>query len=121
MTLILSVTPNPAMDVTYDVSHLTVGDVNRVDQVRRRAGGKGVNVARVVTQLGESALIVAPVGGAAGAEFATELDAAGLAHRLVPISGGDPQDHGGGDGGWRDHGPLRTRSGSERNGIACIR
>ncbi len=87
MAVIVAVTPNPAIDVTYELPALTVGDVNRVGLVRHRAGGKGVNVARVVSQFGESPLVVAPVGGSAGDLFAAGLDSAGVAHRLVPIAG----------------------------------
>ena len=71
--MILTVTCNPALDVTYDVDRaLTPGAVHRVGRVTERAGGKGVNVARVLHQLGESvhALGLADAGfDAALAEF----------------------------------------------------
>ena len=51
--MILTVTCNPAVDVTYDVDRLVPGAVHRVSRVRQRLGGKGVNVARVLHQLGE--------------------------------------------------------------------
>ncbi|MER6668710.1 1-phosphofructokinase, partial [Amycolatopsis japonica] len=44
--MIVTVTPNTALDVTYTVDGLRAGDVHRVREVRHRAGGKGVNVAR---------------------------------------------------------------------------
>ena len=37
--LILTVTPNLALDLTYEVPRPTAGTVNRVLRVRQRAGG----------------------------------------------------------------------------------
>jgi tagatose 6-phosphate kinase len=67
--MILTVTPNAALDITYDVDALHPGGTHRVRAVRTRAGGKGVNVARVLTQLGEPA----EATGLAGPELHTEL------------------------------------------------
>ncbi|MEO7006940.1 MAG: hexose kinase [Terrimesophilobacter sp.] len=84
--MILTVTPNPAVDLTFTVPALILGDTQRVDAARSRAGGKGVNVARVAHQLGHPVLVVAPVGGHNGIEFARELEASGLPHDLVSVS-----------------------------------
>lgn len=51
--MILVLTPNPALDITYTVPSVAVGETHRVDDVRLRAGGKGLNVARVIAALGE--------------------------------------------------------------------
>jgi tagatose 6-phosphate kinase len=51
--VILTVTCNPALDVTYTVDRLQPGAVHRVSEAFVRPGGKGVNVARVLHQLGE--------------------------------------------------------------------
>lgn len=77
--MILTVTPNPAYDVTYSVPRLRPGSVHRVAQVRERVGGKGINVARVLTQLGESVCAL----GFGDDGFAAELDSAGLPNDLV--------------------------------------
>ncbi len=63
--MILTVTLNPAVDVTYRVASLKVAGVHRVTEVTRRAGGKGVNVARVLLALGQQVLAT----GLAGAGF----------------------------------------------------
>lgn len=84
--MILTVTPNPALDLTYHVDALEIGETHRVDAARSRAGGKGLNVARVVHQTGNAALALAPLGGATGREFETELKASGVPHELVPVS-----------------------------------
>ena len=77
--MILTVTPNPAYDVTYAVPRVDVGAVHRVTDVRERAGGKGVNVARVLGLLGVPAYAM----GFGDMAFASALDADGIAHDLV--------------------------------------
>ncbi len=85
--MIVTVTPNAALDVTYTVDSLVPDAVHRARDVRHRAGGKGVNVARVLHVLGADVRVVATVGGATGAAFAADLGAAGLPADLVPIAG----------------------------------
>lgn len=84
--MILAVCLNPALDVTYTVGALRPGASHRVRWVRRRAGGKGINVAAVLHQQGVDALVTGPVGDSIGAELAAGLDRAGVAHRLTPIA-----------------------------------
>jgi tagatose 6-phosphate kinase len=60
---------------------------NRVETVARRAGGKGVNVARVLHQLGEEAAVAGFLGGLTGAAAREELAASGLRDETVSIDG----------------------------------
>ncbi|WP_103349832.1 1-phosphofructokinase family hexose kinase [Amycolatopsis sp. CA-128772] len=85
--MIVTVTPNTALDVTYTVDSLVPDAVHRARDVRRRAGGKGVNVARVLHALDVDVHAIATAGGATGVAVATELGAAGLSAELVPIGG----------------------------------
>lgn len=78
--MIVTVTCNPAVDVTYFVDRLTPGAVHRVGRVEERPGGKGVNVARVLHQLGESVVAT----GLADHEFAGRVEETGLAAAFVP-------------------------------------
>ncbi|MEP6667019.1 MAG: hexose kinase [Nocardioidaceae bacterium] len=57
--MIITVTPNPAYDVTYEVARLVVGEVHRVAHVHQRVGGKGINVARVLDAVGEKVVAIA--------------------------------------------------------------
>ncbi|WIM15572.1 hexose kinase [Microbacterium sp. zg-B96] len=84
--MILTVTPNPALDCTWHVAALTPGDSHRVGAGAERAGGKGINVARVLHATGTDTLALATAGGATGDALALDLRAAGLAHRLVPVA-----------------------------------
>ena len=81
--MIITLTPNPAIDITYAVPTVTLGESHRVDEVHERAGGKGVNVASVLTGQGRHAVAVAQVGSDELAAFATDLSDRGLSHRLV--------------------------------------
>ncbi|MGW0183597.1 hexose kinase [Nocardia sp. NPDC003345] len=53
--MILTVTMNPAYDVTYRVENFFPGQTHRVRSVEQRLGGKGINVTRVLNQLGRYA------------------------------------------------------------------
>lgn len=85
--MILTVTLNAALDVTYDVDRLVPHGSHRVGSVRSRAGGKGVNVARVLAALGHDVLATGLAGGPTGALVRAELAAAGLAEQLMEIAG----------------------------------
>jgi 1-phosphofructokinase family hexose kinase len=85
--LIGTVTLNLALDVTYGVDELVVGGSHRVSAPRQRAGGKGVNVARVAATLGHQVLALGFVGGLTGEIVAEELFDAGLTALLTPIRG----------------------------------
>lgn len=80
---IVTVTPNPALDLTYTVDRIMLGRSHRVAEALARAGGKGLNVARVAHAQGHSVLALAPVGGATGTLFRAELEASGVPASLV--------------------------------------
>ncbi|WP_407358884.1 1-phosphofructokinase family hexose kinase [Microbacterium sp. LTA6] len=85
--MILTVTPNPALDLTWHLDSIRVAETHRADAAVARAGGKGLNVARVAHAQGAGARAITTVGGRTGEEFAAELQASGVPHRLVPVAG----------------------------------
>lgn len=85
--MILTVTPNVALDITYRVDQLTPGSSHRVRAVSERAGGKGINVARALHALGHDTIVFGFVGRAAAAAVTTDLARGGLAHELIPVEG----------------------------------
>jgi tagatose 6-phosphate kinase len=86
--VIVTVTLNAALDVTYVTpGGVRPGTTHRIRSVAQRAGGKGVNTARVLASLGEPVLALGLAGGASGAELRAELDAAGVPHGFTPIAG----------------------------------
>ncbi|GII57125.1 sugar kinase [Planotetraspora thailandica] len=83
--MILTVTLNLALDVTYLVGDTEWGGVNRVRAVHRRAGGKGVNVARVLAALGHDVLTTGLAGGRTGEAVLTDLSQAGVPADFTPV------------------------------------
>ncbi|MFF3006289.1 1-phosphofructokinase family hexose kinase [Kitasatospora sp. NPDC057940] len=86
--MIVTVTPNPALDITYGVPALRPHTSHRVASVHEQAGGKGVNVARVLHGLGRRTTAVLPLGGPTGAVLRADLDRAGIACLGVPLAAG---------------------------------
>lgn len=84
--MILTVTPNPAVDMTWEVDRLIQGGVHRAETAAVRAGGKGINVARVAHAQGCPALAVTTAGGATGAELRADLESSALPHLLLPVA-----------------------------------
>ena len=52
MAKILTLTLNPALDLTVQLTRLEPGQVNRSDEMHTHAAGKGVNVAQGLADLG---------------------------------------------------------------------
>lgn len=84
--MIVTLTANPSLDraVTLSAS-LRPGEVQSAASSREDAGGKGINVARVVTAAGVPALAVLPL--AADDPFGVVLRSTGLRTQAVPIQG----------------------------------
>lgn len=79
--MILTVTCNPAIDITHDLpGPLTPGAVHRVREVHSRPGGKGVNVARVLSALGHEVEAL----GLGTEAFAGSLESLGVPAAFVP-------------------------------------
>jgi tagatose 6-phosphate kinase len=97
--VILTVTLNTALDVTYRVPALVPHASHRVTDVRERPGGKGTNVARLLAALGHEATVTGFAGGDTGrivrdlltATAATAAPAGSAEARvvdaLVPVAG----------------------------------
>lgn len=86
MVRLLTLTPNPAIDVTYRVERQLVGETVRVRTAARRAGGKGVNVARVLGALGRPVTAVAPLDASTSDTMRRELADDGVSLSAVEIA-----------------------------------
>jgi 1-phosphofructokinase family hexose kinase len=64
--VILSVCPNPCLDVCYYTGVLKEDDTNRVKNPFLSPGGKGVNAARVIARFDGNSHLVVPLGGCIG-------------------------------------------------------
>ena len=66
MTDIVTITPNPAVDLSTSVERIVPVHKLRGTSQRRDPGGGGINVARVIKRLGGDVSAIYPVGGATG-------------------------------------------------------
>ncbi|MEV6547594.1 1-phosphofructokinase family hexose kinase [Streptomyces sp. NPDC051597] len=85
--MILTVTPNTALDLTYRVPELVPHTAHRVEEVTERPGGKGLNVARVLAALGHECVVTGFAGGRTGAVLRELLAPLVPVDALVPIAG----------------------------------
>jgi tagatose 6-phosphate kinase len=83
--MILCIGTTPTMQRTLTFRRLRLNEVNRAAFVDEYASGKGVNVARVATQLGEPALATGFVGGVRGRQLLEGLSDDGVAHDFVRV------------------------------------
>lgn len=86
--MILTVTLNTALDITYRVRALRPHTTHQVTEVTERPGGKGINVARVLAALGHEATVTGFAGGVTGRTVRTLLTGTSrLVDALVPVAG----------------------------------
>lgn len=85
--MILAITMNPAIDKVYSVNDYKIGGVFRPDSMTATAGGKGLNVARVSSILGEKVMATGLIGGSTGAFIDREVREQGIDSRFVSING----------------------------------
>jgi 1-phosphofructokinase family hexose kinase len=85
--VILTVTPNAAVDKTYRVEDFRLDWVNRPSEEHTVAGGKGVNVARVYRTLGGEAVATGFLGGIQGRLLARALAQEGMPDAFVRVRG----------------------------------
>ena len=76
--MIVTVTLNAALDVTYEAEGLSWHATRDVSRVRHRAGGRGVAVARVLHTFGHEVLAAGLTGGAAGELIREDLGRSGI-------------------------------------------
>ncbi|MCP3805768.1 MULTISPECIES: 1-phosphofructokinase [unclassified Paenibacillus] len=64
--MIYTVTLNPSIDYIVEVDDLKLGDLNRMKRDLKLPGGKGINVSRVLNQLGADSTAIGFLGGFTG-------------------------------------------------------
>jgi 1-phosphofructokinase len=85
--MIITITLNPAVDKTVEIADFQVGTVNRVSSVRYDAGGKGINVSKVIQSLGGKSKAVGILGGSAGSFIQKFLERSGIENDFYFIKG----------------------------------
>ncbi|HEY8804239.1 MAG TPA: 1-phosphofructokinase [Clostridium sp.] len=72
--MITTITLNPAVDKTIEINNFNVGNVNRVASIRLDAGGKGINVSKVIKNLGGKSRAMGILSGKSGKFIKEYLD-----------------------------------------------
>jgi len=85
--MIVTVTLNPSLDEWIRLSSLRLGALNRATGFARYPGGKGVNVSRVVHELGGRTLALALAGGEDGAILAHLMRRLAIPCEFVSVAG----------------------------------
>ncbi len=85
--MITTVCMNPSFDKTASVSKASLGEVNRLQDVRVDVGGKGINVAIVLNRLGAAVRCVGCVGTRNSSSFLQLLAKEGLLFDYLSVDG----------------------------------
>ncbi|MGV8983066.1 1-phosphofructokinase [Clostridium sp.] len=85
--MIITITLNPAVDKTIEIDNFSVGNVNRVTSIRLDAGGKGINVSKVIKNLGGQSRAMGIVSGTPGRFIKEYLDEINISNDFVFTKG----------------------------------
>ncbi len=114
--MIVTVTLNPAWDITHTVRLLEPGSTHRAEAVHERPGGKGVNVSRVLHSLGHPTLATGYAPGPTGDRLRAALAHAGVPEDFATYAGGTRGAATGRDGATAGHGSTGRNGAAERGG-----
>jgi len=87
MARILTITLNPALDLTVELPSLRVGEVNRGEALHVHAAGKGLNVAQVLADLGHELTVTGFLGDDNSARFEALFRERGFTDAFVRVPG----------------------------------
>ncbi|AEG62019.1 1-phosphofructokinase [Desulforamulus ruminis] len=83
--MITTITLNPAVDVRYNLDYFALDQSHRCADYQKTAGGKGLNVSRVLKILGHEIQATGFLGGGSGEFIAGELKKLDIDNRFVQI------------------------------------
>lgn len=84
--MIYTVTLNPSIDYIVRLDKVNVGSVNRMESDDKFAGGKGINVSRVLKRLGIDNTATGFIGGFTGKFITDTLENEAIATKFVQVS-----------------------------------
>jgi 1-phosphofructokinase family hexose kinase len=84
---ILTITPNPALDLGGVVDNLKANEKSYIHDETRSPGGNAINVARILTRLKIPVLATGFLGGSTGEEIKNLLDEENVKNKFLKILG----------------------------------
>ncbi|WP_299015273.1 1-phosphofructokinase [uncultured Photobacterium sp.] len=87
MPKVVTVTLNPALDLTGNLNALTAGTVNLVEKGSLHPAGKGVNVAKVLAELGADVTVTGLLGADNQEPFCQLFEELGVTDKFVRVRG----------------------------------
>lgn len=85
--MILTITANPSVDISYQLEKFNIDDVTRTSDIEKHAGGKGIHVGYVLKELGAAPVHSGFVGGKLGEFIEEDLEKIGQKTRFVKVKG----------------------------------
>ncbi|MCL2683958.1 MAG: PfkB family carbohydrate kinase [Synergistaceae bacterium] len=85
--MIITITPNPAMDEAYVTDNFVPGRWYRAKNIVRSPGGRGVNVSIILQQLGYESVVMGFLAGHTGSYIRDDLLSRGITANFVNIKG----------------------------------
>ena len=85
--MIATVTLNPSLDEWMQLPTVRLGQLNRATGFARYPGGKGINVSRVIRELGQRTRAYALAGGEDGEMLRRLMERLAIPHDFVTVSG----------------------------------
>lgn len=85
--MIYTLTLNPALDYDVYLNELLQGEINTANKINIRAGGKGVNVSKLLSNLREESIAMGFIAGFSGNIIKQELRERGIKTDFITVNG----------------------------------
>lgn len=85
--MIYTVTFNPSVDYIMKLDEFKEGELNRTSLTEKYPGGKGINVSRILKELGTETTALGFTGGFTGDYIKSELERRNILHDFIEVPG----------------------------------
>lgn len=85
--MIYTITLNPSIDYIVEIEELQLGGLNRIESEVKLPGGKGINVSRILKELGTDSLATGFLGGFTGSFIEQSLEKLDIERRFITVAG----------------------------------
>lgn len=85
--MVTTITLNPAIDTTWTMDRFDLSNINRIKESTQDAGGKGINISRILHTLGVDTVCAGFTAGSNGTKLERLLDGEGVPYDFTHVSG----------------------------------